>query len=337
MANVCTQCFADQELVAFINNQATIDDCDFCKTKGTACIQIEELFDFFAELVSHFKPLADGIMLKSIIQGNWTLFSSLNNAYSILNYFLGVGQTVFSHADELVGFSDEILENIGYWEQLKRRLITNSRYITDVNYLTFELGWDGFFSSQIEIAPGHALYRARLHHNSGEDAYDADKMYCPPARLSTAGRANPAGIPYLYLSDNRDTVLYEVRAAYLDEVSIGTFLVKTGLDKPVRIADFTESSTIFHPSQVGNKIKSTLLKQKISADLSKPMRRYDSDLEYIPTQFICEFIKVYTGVNGIKFRSSLHVTGNNFVIFDQNLMTCVSVEKVKVKRVEIRI
>ena len=160
-------------------------------------------------------------------------------------------------------------------------------------------------------------------------------MFCPPAAYSTAGRANPSGIPYLYLSDNADTVLYEVRAAYLDEISIGTFEVKPTVISPVIISDFTESSTIFHPSRIGDKIKTTLLKQKISADLSKPMRRYDSELDYIPTQFICEFIKIYTGVHGIKFRSSLHATGNNFVIFDQELMTCTQVNQIRVNRVVI--
>ena len=298
---------------------------------------IEELFDFFAELLTHFKPDGNGTMLKSAIQGNWSLFSSLNSAYLILNHFLFKVQMPLSHADELVDFSDEILENVGYWDRLKQQLVTKNRYITDVNYLTDELGWDGFFSSQIKIPRGQKLYRARLHHNSGEAPYIAEKMFCPPAASSTAGRANPSGIPYLYLSDNPDTVLYEIRAAYLDEVSIGTFEVKANLTQPVLIADFTESSTIFHPSRIGDKIKATLLKQKISADLSKPMRRYDSELEYIPTQFICEFIKIYTGVNGIKFRSSLHVAGNNFVIFDQDLVACTEVYPVKVGRVEISI
>lgn len=337
MTNVCTQCFADRELIAFINSQAHTGDCNFCGGKNVRCVPIEELSDFFKELLSYFKPVVDGDMLKSVIQGNWSLFSSLGNAYIILNYFLSNTQVPLLHADELVDFSDEILENVGYWALLKQQLITKSRYITDVNYLTDELGWDGFFSSQIEIPQGQQLYRARLHHSSGESAYPEDKMFCPPASLSTAGRANPSGIPYLYLSDNSETVLYEIRASYLDEVSIGTFEVKRTLTQPVLIADFTESSTIFHPSRVGDKIKSTLLKQKISADLSKPMRRYDSELDYIPTQFICEFIKIYTGVSGIKFRSSLHVTGNNFVIFDQDLVTCTRVDHIKIRRVTISV
>lgn len=337
MANVCIHCFADKELVAFISSQAKFNNCHFCGAKNVACIQLEELYDFFTELIGHFKLDPKGTMLKSIIQGNWSLFSSLSNAYSILNQFLSEVRMPVSHADQLVGFSDEILENVGYWDTLKHQLVTKNRYLTDINYLTDELGWDGFFSSQIEIPQGAELYRARLHHNSGEAPYDAKKMFCPPAEFSTAGRANPSGIPYLYLSDKADTVLYEIRAAYLDEVSIGTFKVKANLSKAVIIADFTESTTVFHPSKIGDKIKATLLKQKISTDLSKPMRRYDSELEYISTQFICEFIKIYTGVNGIKFRSSLHVAGNNFVIFDQDLMDCTQVNQVKVQRVIISV
>lgn len=67
------------------------------------------------------------------------------------------------------------------------------------------------------------------------------------------------------------------------------------------------------------------------------MRRYDSELEYVPTQFICEFIKVYTGVHGIKFKSSLHAPGNNFVIFDKEIMECIEVNQVKIKSVDIAV
>ena len=337
MANVCTQCFADKELVAFIRSQSIFDECTFCGTKSVPCIALEELHDFFSELVGHFQIDHKGMTLKSTLQGNWSLFNSLDTAYKVLNNVLSAIKASISHADELVSFSGTIQENVGYWDVLKSKLILENRYITDVSYLTDELGWDGFFNSQIEIPQGTSLYRARVHQNSGENPYESKDMFCPPANRSTAGRANPSGIPYLYLSDNPETILYEIRASYLDEISIGTFKLKSTINKPVLISDFTESSTIFHPNRVGDKIKSTILKQRVSADLSKPMRRYDSELDYIPTQFICEFIKIYTGVHGIKFRSSLHVTGNNFVIFDQQLMDCTEVKQVKIQSVKITV
>jgi hypothetical protein len=78
------------------------------------------------------------------------------------------------------------------------------------------------------------------------------------------------------------------------------------------------------------------LRDRISIDLSKPMRRYDSEIEYIPTQFICEFIKVYTGAGGIRFRSSLHPEGKNIVLFDDNKVTCVTVEKIKIQSLKLK-
>lgn len=337
MSNVCKHCFSDRELIAFITSHALLGDCDFCGNTNIEILPVDELYDFFKELLDNFKRTPGGETLKSKLQGNWSLFSSLNSAYAILNYVISNISTHIPNADDYVDFNDDILDNVNFWEKLKNQLVWGNRYLTDVNYLSDELGWDGFFNSKIELAKGSNFYRARLHYISSESPYSNANMFCPRKEIATAGRANPAGIPFLYLSDNSDTVLYEIRASYLDEVSVGTFAVKNSLATPVIISDFTENETIFHPSRVAQKIKATLLKQKISSDLSKPMRRYDSELDYIPTQFICEFIKIYTGVQGIKFRSSLHTLGNNIVIFDQDLMDCISVAQVKVNRVLITV
>lgn len=335
MANVCKNCFSDSELVGFIISQAKSNNCDFCGSKNIECVPIEELYDFFNELLGNFKKDAAGQPLKSIIQVKWSLFNSLKHAYDILNHFIYDTKSIFSNADEKVNFSDEILDNVNYWNKLRQQLIEETRYLTNINYLTDDLGWDGFFSSQTKLEKGKKLYRARVHHNSSEPPFPVDQMFCPPKERATAGRANPAGIPFLYLSDNPQTVLYEVRAAYLDELSIGSFILNNKITADIFISDFTETQTIFHPTKVSERIKSSLLKEKISAELSKPLRRYDSEIEYITTQFICEFIKVFTGVHGIKFRSSLHTIGNNIVIFDQSIMECIKVEKVKVNKVDI--
>jgi len=337
MHNVCKNCFSDRELVGFITSKAITGNCNFCGAKDAECIPIEELFDFFKELLDNFRITSDGDSLKSKIQSNWSLFSSLDSAYKILNYVVDKIETNITNADIKVDFSPEILDNVNYWDKLKSQLMWENRYITDVSYLTDDLGWDGFFQSQIELQKGTELFRGRLHHNSADVPFVNEEMFCPPKEKATAGRANPLGIPFLYLSDNKETVLYEIRASYLDEVSIGTFSLKNELSTKVIIADFTENVTIFHPSRVGERIKSTLLRRKISDDLSRPMRRYDSELDYVATQFICEFIKIYTGVQGIKFRSSLHTLGNNLVVFDQAIMVCTSIEKVKVNRVKISV
>jgi hypothetical protein len=335
MLLICKNCFADDELKGFIVSQGNLGTCDCCSSSDTECISISELLDFFSELFSCFKSVSKGSSLISLIQGNWTLFSSKDIGNKILNDVLDKLDNPFSSPDEQVEFSDEILDNVNYWDVLKDQLIWKRRYFTDIIYLTEELGWDGFFESKLKLTKSDVFYRARLHQEVDSSTFPVHKMSCPPREKTTAGRANPMGIPFLYLSDNTETILYEIRASYLDEVSVGTFTIKD--DKTVVvISDFTKTPTIYHPGEVSKRIKSTLLKQRISSDLSKPVRRYDSELDYIPTQFICEFIKIFTNVQGIKFRSSLHNTGNNLVIFDEKLMSCDSVKKVRVSKVIIK-
>ncbi len=197
-----------------------------------------------------------------------------------------------------------------------------------------ELGWDGFFNTQFELKLKDELFRARVHHQSGLKTYSPNKMKSPKPELVSGGRANPSGIPYLYLSDKPDTVLYEVRASYLDELSIATFQLKKEFDS-IKIVDFTEDTPLFQPTKVNETIKASLLRKKISQDLSKPMRRYDSEIEYIPTQFICEFINVFTGANGIRLNSSLHIDGKNIVIFNQEFMECKDVQLKKINDLKL--
>lgn len=330
---VCPNCFADKELKAYISSSTNIGFCKICNSREVALLAIDELLDFFQELVDNFKSSPDGEPLKSKIQSNWSFFTTHNIGSKILNEVLPRITTSIQNSEDLVNYTEDIIENFSYWEKFKDQLKWSNRFISDIGYLR-ELGWDGFFDTQFELIPSDELFRARVHHKSNMLAYKTEEMMCPPFNLAGGGRANPLGIPYLYLSDNPETVLYEVRASYLDELSIGVFQLKEEL-KSVKIVDFTEDTSLFQ-EKVSQIIKSKLLRDKISRDLSKPMRRYDSEIEYIPTQFICEFIRIYTGASGIRFSSSLHPTGKNIVMFDQELMKCKQVFLKKINSMNLK-
>lgn len=332
---VCKECFLDNELKGFIRSQSNIGACSFCGSDHVETLPIEELYDFFSELFESFEPNEKGDSVLSKLSSNWDLFSGSAVGAKIMNCVIPNIDTDIHSADELVEFTDDILQNVGYWQKLKDQLKWERRYLTDIDYLIEELGWDGFFNSKVTIKSEDVFYRARLHVKPSMTCFPIEEMSSPPRESVLGGRSNPPGIPFLYLSDNPETILYEVRASYLDEVTIGEFSLKDGQREEVVISDFTEMTTLFHPGEISKRIKSTLLKKSISRDLSKPMRRYDSELDYIPTQFICEFIKVFTNVQGIKFRSSLHTVGNNIVLFDKDSVECRNVAKHQVKKIEI--
>src|SRR5207247_2341088 len=73
---------------------------------------------------------------------------------------------------------------------------------------------------KIKKSRGGIFYRARL---SNKDGFPKEAMGNPPSSSAAAGRANPVGISYLYLSGDLDTTLFETRAGLYDYVSIGEF------------------------------------------------------------------------------------------------------------------
>lgn len=332
---VCASCFSDIELQRFItSNSFEIGKCNYCNNGSrTKLLDIKELLDFFSEFLDIFVERKDGEPLIDLVKKDWNLFSENVIGYDILSDILSIATTSFSNPNIKVNYIDEIIDCTSYWETLKEDLKWNRRFLTDIAEI-LELGWDSFFNKQLELAPDEFLYRGRIHKISGLKAYAIDKMGSPEKENVTGGRANPQGIPYLYLSKSPDTILYETRSTFLDEISIGTFKIKK--NKHIVLVDFTEEMSAFNNiDNISEYTKSVMLKQLISSDLSKPIRRYDSKLEYVPTQFICEFIRNITDADGILFNSALHEGGINIVLFEQEKVECVSVNKHRVTLVNI--
>jgi hypothetical protein len=316
-------------------NSQDSSDCNYCENKGCKTMELEELLDFFSEFIDVFITDDElGTKLIDLIQQDWEIFAIKADSSKLLNDVLKLIGSEINSAKTRVSYIENIVHCVEYWEILKENLKWKRRFLSDVDTL-FDLGWDTFFDSIMELSENKVLYRARIHDNESQDAYPLDKMGSPPKQNAANGRANPEGIPYLYLSENHETTLYETRATYLDEISIGNF--KLIQEQKVILVDFTNyTSPFLNMGNIIENAKSRLLQEKISGDLSKPIRRYDSHLEYLPTQFICEFIRYITGADRIVFDSSLHEGGVNYVIFENEKFECVEVNKFHVTTVSIK-
>lgn len=339
---ICAECFEDIELKGFIISMNQKGSCQTCGCIESYVIDIVETFDFFKSLLSNFK-LDKQHSKKSLvtrIQDHWNFFKNADVGNKIITEVVNNNDIPKDILITPVNFNDDILYSVNYWDTLKEQLKWENRYFTDIGHLmTGEPGWDGLFFDELVIRSEDIFYRGRIQNSANADAFKTHEMFSPDKLYASAGRANPQGIPYLYLCDNVKTVPYEIRAAYLDEISIGTFRLKSSLNKDIRVSDFTEKAGLFSTDTsydvINKRIRSALLKDKISSDLSKPIRRYDSELDYIPTQFICELLKNIPSFEGIKFKSSLHNDGNNYVFFDQSIFECTNVESHKVQKIEI--
>ena len=234
-------------------------------------------------------------------------------------------------SDTLVDYSDDIKQAIQDWTILKDNLINRYRYLSIRDWDNEIYYNEAFAVHAATISKDTILYRSRLNDKNSDVPFDKKEMSAPPQKLATAGRANPQGIAFLYLCNNIETTFYEIRAVYLDNVSTGAFKALND----IKIVDFTIHGSPFDPiyseSGVQSGIVSEFIAKEISNDLSRPMRRHDSVVDYVPTQFICEYIKYVTDAKGIAFSSSLYDKGVNYVIFNPSDFECQ--DNVKLHRI----
>ena len=151
-------------------------------------------------------------------------------------------------------------------------------------------------------------------------------MWAPPDDVASPGRANSKGQSCLYLCNHKKTTVKEIRARAFDYVTIATFK----LNRNVRVLDL---SSIVHSSpfvyrspfytendKVEYLVNESTLRQ-IQNDLAKPMSRLDSDLDYLPTQYISDFAK-FLGYDGVKYFSTFEKTSYNVALFDSSACDC---------------
>ena len=182
---------------------------------------------------------------------------------------------------------------------------------------------------------GDLFYRARISERNG---YPIDEMSAPPAGKSSEGRANARGITCLYVASDVDTTLHEVRAGVFDFVCVGTFRLK----KDITVVDLRAIAEISPFVEGLEYLDHAINKQyleKLNTEMSKSLRRSDSTLDYVPTQYIVDFIKSIEHndeqeYDGIEYNSTTNPGGYNLAIFNPDLFECVSVSVYDIEKLQ---
>lgn len=327
---ICANCFNDIEIKESVEGMPRENGiCECCGAEGDV-VDISEVEDFFCELLSLFEKDDNGRPVSVIIEQDWNIFSSIASSDKILGDILNRNNFAYSINDN-VSYIQDVKECFNVWDELKKEVQTEKRYFYNIG----AFDWAAYIKSNVKIDKGTVYYRSRVT-PANQDSLAPKDMGCPPAEKATAGRANPIGIPYLYLCDNIDTTFYEIRAVYLDRISVGRFVTQRDLN----LVNFNNSTNLFYAFNSENNdslidvIKHKILFKKISADLSKPLRRYDTEIEYVPTQLICEYCK-HNRADGIMFKSSLHQSGTNIVLFNKDDAECTEVLVKEIRSITI--
>ncbi len=132
------------------------------------------------------------------------------------------------------------------------------------------------------------------------------------------GRINPKGIPCLYLSNDRDTAMSEVRPWIGSHISVGQFKVLRDL---TLIDCSVEHATrlIFHcPPEMHERAVWSHIDHAFSA----PVSLEETTADYVPTQILAEAFRK-SGYDGIIYKSLLG-KGFNVALFDINAVEIVN-------------
>lgn len=157
--------------------------------------------------------------------------------------------------------------------------------------------------------------------------YTASDSGAPPAENAQAGRLNPEKIRYLYLAENPETAVYEVRPTIGQHVSVATF--KT--TENIKIYDLVSE---IKPKEDNSVNHDVLLFGEIQRRFSEP--NAGDAYKYLPTQYLGEIIK-QMGFDGLKFKRSLKNGGVNIVLFDDNKCKAISSDMIQVSDIELKV
>lgn len=217
------------------------------------------------------------------------------------------------------------------WSELRQELREQNRFFAGraiVRDIEDALRTD---LTKITLREG-TFYRVRT--TTTDVALSIGEMGAPPATHSTAGRANPAGIPYLYLASDQETAICEVRPHNNEKLTVGSFRIASS----VTCVDL-RNPRIGSPFQHGSKLREVVsvagFLRVLGNELSLPIGTQRRDLDYLPTQYLCELIK-NLDYDGVLYKSGLS-DGYNIALFNPNAAYCFDSRLVRVQSVKIAV
>ena len=315
----CPNCFVDVEIQAIIKDlsQGNTGTCDCCSKKDVQIVAIEDLLDYFIPLFNLYEETNDSTAdcLGTTIQKEWHIFTNDVIAQIITQYLLTDYSNKSLKGVHVKKKFDGATDSDKIWQDFVDEIKCTNRFFINNNAIVRDIVSKLLQKHTKTLKAGTSLFRARICDNKNGFPNPASDLGKPPHRKASSGRANPQGISYLYLANDPQTTLFEVRASFLDYVSIGEFeLIKditiVSLNDIHNISPFIEDINL--QEYVTNK---TILNHFREA-LSRPLRKTDSDLEYLPTQYLCEYIKSTLKAHGVEYASAMHAGGINYAFFD---------------------
>jgi len=342
--NCCINCFTSSYLTNIIQSNKEKGNCNFCGTENTNIYFAKELLPFFRNIFNLYK--VDN-------ESTTSLWNSINEDFEVIdsnclenseNLFKSIAESEYDEFADLfdnnVSLQSKDLLDIksseihSIWHRFKEEIKFENRFHISKNNLIDLEQLKTFFNNEAFIKiikNGRCFFRCRI---SSKKGYENDEMWNPPKEFATSGRANPKGISYLYLGSSIETTLYETRASLFDYVSVGEFRLK----EDIKILDLRNPDYDIVPWSENDSVELFIIYasfiKTLQEEISLPIRKQDKELDYIPTQYISEYIKSL-GFDGVEYQSSLDSKGHNLAIFNPDKFECIDTKVYDINSIKL--
>jgi RES domain len=313
----CGECFGDRGLLRNIIPSRTSrrGQCPYCRTKDVLLVQPIELREYFELLISSYKQDSAGRTLIRCFREDWSLFTHSRmddtRTKALLTGVLDGGQVL---RRRFLPLAMKGTDALGRWQKLRDELMHRNRFFPNANIdldrleaLLVHLNVDSSDLSK-------RWFRARIQ--AGDSPFQISEMSAPPAKAVSFGRANPAGIPYLYLASSLETAVSEIRPHTGEIVDIAAFKTPNNL----KLIDLRHPRSTVSPFvledivDIGRMRNDLPFLERLGEELTRPVIPKTAAIDYTPSQYLCEFIKKCR-YDGVIYRSSVG-EGMNLALFD---------------------
>lgn len=335
--NCCSNCFGDNGLkshIEFLSQE--VGDCNYCGSTNVPLVTPSSLEDKFAALLNTYEQSEGGCSIIELLKNDWCLFShekmTIAQGLMLLGDVLDDGQLV---RQSFVPSEQYLSNRLGKWEELRQELMHKNRFFpeteVDLERLEELLSHISITSELLQAE----WYRART--KTHDDLFSVDEMSAPPSHVASHGRANPAGIPYLYLGSEVETAISEIRPHTGDlvctaEISIPSNLTLVDLRAP---RSSVSPFMLEDEKDIGRMRSDLLFLERLGSELTRPVRKMAAAFDYTPSQYLCEFIKK-SRYDGVLYTSSVS-DGFNLALFEGTKAKIGKISQRRVNAVNVSI
>ncbi|MEX7642517.1 HEPN-associated N-terminal domain-containing protein [Stenotrophomonas maltophilia] len=341
--NTCENCLNQEDIWRLSHSCVENGECDYCGESSIPVLAVEKVQDHLYEVIGKYyaepanagTPWVDGEWIVQLIDTDDVLqdlgfYPNDNLRDEIIDSDLteqwvraARGHWADIQDEELMLYSwDNFSQATKYQTRFNFRNAKHEEYSQEVPVADMldVIGVEvGALIKTLEM--GTELYRARHLPATDSAQVSASTMGPPPRELASAGRMNPAGIPYFYAAFDVDTALAEIGQVPEGRLSVAAIFHNTRMLKVVNFSELPEIPSVFATDRRSERVTALFLRGFVRA-ITRPIEKDGREhIDYVPSQIVCEYLaQSFTpedgkAIDGIIFPSAAHGGGKNLVIF----------------------